>query len=84
MRHLGHLKPRRSLIACGDAGQERNRALTILTSGRLPSRTVSSQTGTEVLSGGEPGESDHSRLQGGLENCLLPRKHAPEIDEETQ
>jgi hypothetical protein len=41
--------------------------------------------GTEVLSGGEPQKMIIVPLvQGGLENCLLPRKHLPEINEEAR
>jgi hypothetical protein len=58
MRHLGHLIPRPGLIVRGGAGDRgcHNRALTILTRNKRPSRTVSSQTDTEVLSGEEPGK----------------------------
>jgi hypothetical protein len=56
-RHLGHLTPSPGLIVRdGRVTGCRNRALTILTRNRRPSRTASSQAGAEVLSEEEPGK----------------------------
>ena len=86
MRHLGHLIPRPGLIlaAGGDRGYH-NRALTILTRNKRPSQTVSSQTGQGGIVWRRTGESTTcASCPRRPENCLLPRKHVPEINEETQ